>query len=41
MTHWRRNSKEARVVVDDSEHKGPLSGIYSVMKQDFEAELFL
>lgn len=34
--------KGARVVVDDSEHKnkGPLSGIYSVMKQDFEAELF-
>ncbi|UTB80096.1 molybdenum cofactor guanylyltransferase MobA [Staphylococcus carnosus] len=34
--------KGARVIVDDSEHKnkGPLSGIYSVMKQDFESELF-
>lgn len=34
--------KGAHVIVDDSEHKnkGPLSGIYSVMKQDFESELF-
>lgn len=34
--------KGVKVVVDDEEHKakGPLSGIYSVMKQDFEAELF-
>ncbi|MCP6711505.1 NTP transferase domain-containing protein, partial [Klebsiella pneumoniae] len=34
--------EDVKVVVDDEEHqaKGPLSGIYSVMKQDFEAELF-
>ncbi|MHD0397037.1 molybdenum cofactor guanylyltransferase MobA [Staphylococcus simulans] len=34
--------KDVKVVVDDEDHKakGPLSGIYSVMKQDFEAELF-
>ncbi|WP_412521599.1 molybdenum cofactor guanylyltransferase MobA [Staphylococcus simulans] len=34
--------KDVKVVVDDEEHqtKGPLAGIYSVMKQDFEAELF-
>nr|AAC83143.1 MobA [Staphylococcus carnosus] len=34
--------KGARVIVDDSEHKnkGPLSGIYSVMKQDLNQNYF-
>lgn len=37
-----KENTEVKVVVDDSEHKekGPLSGLYSVMKQDFEAEVF-
>lgn len=34
--------ENVKVIVDDPQHKGkgPLSGIYSVMKQDYEAELF-
>ena len=42
MRNWQLQFKYPNVVIDDENHndKGPLAGIYTIMKQHPEEELF-